>query len=231
MGDGQVPYGATPGFDPADPALQSAGGFRSNNGSNVNGTGQSDGPEETRDRIGALAINLSRSFDSPFFSAVKFGGRVSDRRKTHHSNRWGLCAGTGSTTFATPNDPNSQACPAGTGVVSLANAGLEAFNVPSFTAPPMVYGNFDSLRALLYPNDAAPAGSELLLVHTTVKEKSYEGYVQLDFKTSVFDRSLTGGLGVRIAHVNTESPGFRPPTEAITRRCRFRTTTRMYFPA
>ena len=209
VGDGHAPYGATPGFNPADPALQSAGGFRSNSGSNVNGTGQSDGPEETRDRIGALAINLSRSFDSPFFSAVKFGGRVSDRRKTHHSNRWGLCPGTGSTTFATPNDPNSQVCPAGTGVVSLANAGLEAFNVPSFTAPPMVYGNFDSLRALLYPNDAAPAGSELLLVHTTVKEKSYEGYVQLDFKTSVFDRSLTGGLGVRIAHVNTESSGFQ----------------------
>jgi TonB-dependent receptor len=213
--DGQVPYGATPGFNPADPALQSAGGFRSNSGSNVSGTGQSDGPEETRDRIGAVAINLSRSFDSPFFSAVKFGGRYSDRQKTHHSSRWGLCAGTGSTTYTIPYDINSQACPAGTGVVSLANAGLASFTVPQFTAPPLVYGNFDSLRALLYPNDAAPAGSEMLLVHTTVKEKSYEGFVRLDFKSSILDMPLTGGLGVRVAHVKTESSGFQS-TDSIT---------------
>jgi len=33
--------------------------------------GQSDGPEVTRDRIGAVAINLSRSFDSPFFSGCE----------------------------------------------------------------------------------------------------------------------------------------------------------------
>ncbi len=207
--DGQVPYGATPGFNPADPALQSAGGFRSNNGSNVNGTGQSDGPEDTRDRIGALAINLTRSFDSPFFTAVKFGGRVSDRKKTHHQNRWGLCAGTGSASYAIPNDINSQVCPAGTGVISLAGAGLESFNAPSFTAPPMVYGNFDSLVHTVYPNDAAPAGSEMLLVHTTVKERSYEGFVRLDFKSSILDMPLTGGVGVRVAHVKTDSAGFQ----------------------
>jgi iron complex outermembrane receptor protein len=209
IADGQAPYGATPGFNPADPALQSAGGSRSNSGSNVSGTGQSDGPEETRDRIVAVAINLSRSFDSPFFSAVKFGGRVSDREKTHHSSRWGLCAGTGSATYQTPYNINSQECPAGTGVMSLANAGLEAFNAPSFTAPPMVYGNFDSLVHQIYPNDAAPAGSEMLLVHTRVKERSYEGFVRLDFKSSILDMPLTGGLGVRVAHVNTDSTGFK----------------------
>jgi iron complex outermembrane receptor protein len=206
ISDGQAPYGATPGFNPADPALQSAGGFRSNNGSNVNGTGESDGPEETRDRIGAVAINLSRSFDSPFFSGVKFGGRYSDRQKTHHQNRWGLCPGSGSTSFQADG---TQACPAGMGVISLANAGLEAFNIPSFTAPPMVYGNFDSLRALLYPNDAAPAGSDLPLVRTTVKEKSYEGFVRLDFKSSILDMPLSGGIGVRVAHVKTDSSGFK----------------------
>jgi len=207
VADGQAPYAATPGLNPADPALQSAGGYRQNSGtSDVNGTGQSDGPEETRDRIGAVAINLTRSFDSPFFSAVKFGGRYSDRQKTHHQNRWGLCPGTGSTSF---DSTGKQACPAGTGVISLANAGLESFTIPSFTAPPMVYGNFDSLRALLYPNDAAPVGSDLPLVRTTVKEKSYEGFVRLDFKSSILDMPLTGGIGVRVAHVKTDSSGFQ----------------------
>lgn len=216
VGDGQAPYAATPGFNPADPALQSAGGFRGNSGSNVNGTGQSDGPEDTRDRIGAVAVNLTRSFDSPFFSAVKFGGRYSDRQKTHRQSRWGLCAGTGSATYTIPYNIGSQVCPAGTGVVSLANAGLESFNLPSITAPPMVYGNFDSLRALLYPNDAAPAGSEMLLVHTTVKEKSYEGFVRLDFKSAIVDMPLTGGIGVRVAHVKSESLGFKSDGTAYT---------------
>jgi iron complex outermembrane receptor protein len=196
VSDGQAPYAATPGFNPADPASQSASAAR---------MGQSDGPEDTGDRIGAVAINLSRSFDSPFFSAVKFGGRYSDRQKTHHQNRWNLCSGTGSTSFQN----GTQVCPAGTRDISLANAGLEAFNIPSFTAPPMVYGNFDSLRALLYPNDAAPAGSELLLVHTTVKEKSYEGFVRLDFKSAILDMPLTGDIGVRVAHVKTDSSGFQ----------------------
>ena len=207
--DGQVPYGATPGFNPADPALQSAGGPRNSSGSNVSGTGESDGPENTLDRIGALAINLTRSFDSPVFTAVKFGGRYSDREKTHSQSRWGLCAGTGSTIFPNPYDPYTQECPAGSGVISLANAGLQAFNAPSFTAPPLVYGNFDSLRSLVYPNDSAPAGSELLMAHTTVKEKSYEGFVRLDFKASIDDMPLTGGVGLRVAHVKTESTGFQ----------------------
>ena len=169
------------------PSLQTAGGGRSNNGSNVNGTGQSDGPEETRDRLSALALNFRENSINRSSTRVKFGGRLSDREKTHHSNRWGLCAGTGSTTFPIPGDQNSQVCPAGTagqnGVppLSLANAGLSEFNAPSFTAPPLVYGNWDSLFPLVYPNSAAPAGSDMPLVRTDVTEKSYEGYVRLGF--------------------------------------------------
>ena len=209
--DGQTPYGATPGFNPADPSLQSAGGFRSNNGSNVNGTGQSDGPEVTQDRIGALALDFGKKFGNDLFTDVKFGGRVSDREKTHHHSRWGLCAGTGSTTFGTPYVQGSQACPTGTAVVSLANAGLSSFTVSSFTAPPMVYGDFDSLRPLVYPNDAEPAGAELLLEHTTVKEVSTEGYVKVDFKSTLGGLPLTGDIGARIAHISTTSSGYKSP--------------------
>jgi iron complex outermembrane receptor protein len=220
--DGQVPYGATPGFNPANPALQSAGGFRSNNGSNVNGTGQSAGPEVTRDELSALALNLSRSIDNSVFSAVKFGARWSDREKIHHRNLWGLCAGTGSTTFAIAGDQNSQSCPAGTAgqgglpALSLANAGLSSFTTPSFTAPPMVYGNFNSLFPLVYPNSAAPAGSDLPLERTKVTEKTYEGYVRLDFKSSVGDLPLTGDVGVRVAHTSTTSSGYQSFDGGVT---------------
>jgi iron complex outermembrane recepter protein len=220
--NGQVPYGAFPGFDPAAPALQSAGGFRANSGSDVNGTGQSSGPEETKDRLSALALNFTRKFDQPLLAAVQFGGRISDREKTHHENQWGLCAGTGSTTFTIPGDQNSQVCPAGTagqnGVppLSLANAGLSQFNAPSINAPPLVYGNWDSLFPLVYPNSSAPAGSDLPLVRTDVTEKSYEGYVQLDFKSLIGDMPLTGDLGVRVVHTKTTSSGFQSPDGGVT---------------
>jgi iron complex outermembrane recepter protein len=216
VANGQVPYGALPGFNPADPALQSAGGFRQTNGPNVpGGSGESDGPEVTRDVLSALALNLSRTIDNPVISAVKFGARWSDREKTHHQNRWGLCAGTGSTTFTIADDQNSQVCPAGTagmnGVpnLSLANAGLSSFTSPSFTAPPLVYGNFNSLFPLVYPNSAAPAGSDMPLLRTKVTEKTYEGYVRLDFKSSVGSLPLTGDVGVRVAHTSTESSGYQ----------------------
>jgi iron complex outermembrane receptor protein len=220
--DGQVPYGATPGTNPADPAIQTIGGFRGNNGSNVNGTGQSAGPEITRDELSAIALNFSRSFDTPLLSAAKFGARWSDREKTHHRNLWGLCAGTGSTTFGIYGDQNSQSCPAGTagqnGVapISLANAGLSSFTSPSFTAPPLVYGNFNSLFPMVYPNSAAPIGSDLPLERTKVTEKTSEGYVQLEFKSAVGEMPLTGAVGLRVAHTTTESSGYQSFDGGVT---------------
>jgi iron complex outermembrane recepter protein len=213
--DGQVPYGATPGFDPANPAIQTAGGFRSNSGSNVNSTGQQTGPEYTRDRLTALALSVGRKLDTPFLTGVKFGARVSDRDKTHHENNWGLCPGVGSTTFTVPGDQNSQVCPAGTagtgGIppLSLANAGLSEFNAPGFTAPPLVYANWNSLFPLVYPNSAAPAGSDEPLLRTEVTEKTYEGWFRVELKAALGDLPLTGDAGLRVAHVNTRSSGFQ----------------------
>ena len=222
VANGQVPYGAFPGFDPAAPSLQSAGGFRSTNGTGPNGAGESTGPEVTRDQLSAVALNLARTIDSSFLSALKFGARYSDREKTHHENQWGLCAGTGSTIFAIAGDQSSQSCPAGsagqgtTPPLSLANAGLSQFNAPSFTAPPLVYGNFNSLYPLVYPNAAAPAGSDMPLLRTKVTEKSSEGYVRLDFKSSVGDLPLTGDLGVRVVHTTTTSSGYQSLDGGVT---------------
>src|SRR5260221_393662 len=184
-------------------------------GNNITGTGRDDGPEHTRDRISAIAVSFARTFENPTFTGVKFGARASDREKTHHNNRWGLCAGTGSASFTTLGGLNSEACPAGTagqgGVppISLANAGLSSFTAPGFVAPPLVYGNFDRLFPLVYPNSGAPAGSDMPLERTKVTEKSYEGFVRLDFASSIGNLPLTGGVGVRVAHVKTESSGYQ----------------------
>ena len=221
---GGVPYATTPGFDPAAPGIQTIGGYRQNTGapSNPNdptaglsGTGSVQGPEITRDRISALALTFGRTFDHPLLSGVQFGARVSDREKTHHENTWALCPGTGSTTFAIYGDQYSQACPAGTAgqgstpVISLANAGLSQFYAPSFTAPPLVYGNFDSLYSMVYPNASAPYGSDVPLVRTAINEKTYEGWFRLDFSTSIADMPLKGDLGIRVVHDKTSSSGFQ----------------------
>jgi iron complex outermembrane receptor protein len=218
--NGQVPSGSFPGYDPSQPSLQSAGGSRSTNGTNINGAGESTGPEVTRDELSAIALNLSRAIDNPLISAVKFGARYSDRQKTHHESQWGLCAGTGSTIFTQADNQNSQVCAPGSATpqnpMSLANAGLSSFTAPSFTAPPLVYGNFNSLFPLVYPNSAEPAGSDEPLLRTKVTEKSSEGYVRLDFKSAVGDLPLNGDVGVRVVHTSTTSSGYQSLDGGVT---------------
>jgi iron complex outermembrane recepter protein len=215
VADGQVPYGATPGFDPAAPGIQSIGGFRGNSGPAGSGTGVSTGPEVSRDRLAAIALSAGRTLDTPLLSAVKFGARVSDRKKTHHEAQWGLCPGTGSAVFGIPGDQGSQTCPAGTAgtgstpVISLANAGLSQFNSPSFVAPPLVYGNWNTLYPLVYPNATQPAGADMPLERTQVTERTYEGWFRLDFSSSIAGMPLKSDLGVRVVHVDTRSSGFQ----------------------
>jgi TonB-dependent receptor len=224
--DGQTPFGATPGFNPADPALQSAGGPRNDRGiggatygTPESGAGQSDGPENTKDRIWALALSFTRSFDTESPSSVSFGGRYSDREKTHHRNRFGLCAGTGSSVFVTPPGGGAafEQCRPGSTVIDLSNAGLESFTVPGgLNVPPMVWGDFDSLRPLVYPDDSVPAGSDQLLVHTEVDEKTYEGFVKYSFEGQVGGLPINGGIGVRVARVETDSSGFQTLDNNVT---------------
>ena len=47
------------------------------------------------------------------------------------------------------------------------------------------------------------------LVRTEVEEKTYEGYVRLDFKSTVGGMPLTGAVGLRVAHVTTDSSGWQ----------------------
>lgn len=206
---GRSPSASTPGYDPADPALQSVGGFRQNSGSDVGGTGEADGPEYEGDTLGALALDFTRVLDNPVFTDVQFGARVSARSKTHQLFEYGLCPGSGSTTFTIAYDQGSQTCAAGVQYISLADAGLQQFNLSGIAAPPMVYGNFDSLYSSVYPHSAVPAGAEVLLDHSRVTEQTYDGYLKLDYAGHLFERSLTGDIGVRVSHMSSWSRGFQ----------------------
>ena len=65
------------------------------------------------------------------------------------------------------------------------------------------------MRELVYPDDSVPAGSEQLLVHTKVKETTYDGYAKVTFDGHLGGKELTTGLGVRVAYLKSESSGFQ----------------------
>ena len=195
---GHAPSATLLGPDVANPAIQAA---MPGNDPSFNGRdGQSAGPEHTRDHISAATASLKRDFDrGGFFRSVEVGGRVSDRAKLHSNFTYNLCAGSQSAGF----------CDASAHTISLANAGLEEFTVHGFTAPPVVYGDWDKLFPLVYPANGIPAGSEQLLQHTRVGEKTAEGYAKLAFGSEGGSLPINGSIGIRVEHVSTESTGYQ----------------------
>ena len=195
--DGQTPYARLLGPDVAAPSIQAA---MPGNDPSFNGRdGQSAGPEYTRDRISAATASLKRELDGSFLKSVEVGGRLSDRVKRHRMFQYNLCAGSQSSGF----------CDSSAHTISLANAGLEEFTVDGFTAPPMVYGDFDKLFPLVYPNSSVPSWAEQLLQRTRVGEKTAEGYAKLAFASDGGSVPINGSIGVRVEHVSTSSDGYQ----------------------
>jgi TonB-dependent receptor len=99
-------------------------------------------------------------------------------------------------------------CPAGNGHNVNVSSDVYVYTIPQFDAPPMVWGDWDKLWPLVYPNSDVPSFAEQLLSHTRVGEKMAEGYAKLNIDTMLGQLPLTGGIGVRVAHVSTKSDGY-----------------------
>ena len=186
---GRTPSATISGTQPWDPAIQSA---------NPGRMGANAGPEITHDRISAATLDVKRELGEGFAKYVQVGGRISDRLKRHRNHNFNLCPGSTSAGF----------CDANAHTVNLANY-VSTFTVDGFTAPPMVYGDFDELFDLVYPNTDVPSWSEQMLQHTSVGEKTKEAYAKLSFGTDLGSIPLDGSFGVRVASVRTESKGFQ----------------------
>lgn len=195
---GHTPSATLLGTDVANPSIQAA---MPGNDPSFNGRdGQSAGPEHTRDRISAATASLKRDFDGGgFLKSLEVGGRLSDRAKYHDDFLYNLCAGSQTAGF----------CDASAHTISLADAGLEEFTVHGFTAPPVVYGDWDKLFPMVYPANGVPAGSEQLLQHTRVGEKTAEGYAKLAFGSDGGSVPVNGSIGIRVEHVSTDSRGYQ----------------------
>lgn len=175
--------------DPWDPAIQTVDPTQ---------TGTVTGPEYTRDRISAAALTGSYQFGSSFLKSLQVGVRLSDRAKKHRYFGYALCPG--STTSGT--------CDSNAHTIDLAEL-VSDYSAGTFTAPPVVIGNFDLLFPLVFPANELPTGSEQLLQRSRVVLKTAEAFGELGFGTAIGRVPLTGTLGVRVSRTDTRSSGFQ----------------------
>lgn len=191
-----TPSASISGNEPWDPALQFVSPSR---------PGTVDGPEQTKDRISAVASTLKYSFDESFLRNVQFGGRYSDRLKSHRRNSYNLC----------PGSTTSGICDANSKSIDLTDY-VTTYEIEAFDAPPMVIGNWDQLWDLVYPASDVPSGSEVMLQRTKVGLKSAEVFGKLSFGTDLGSIPLTGSFGVRIVQTKTKSSGFQQDPSGIS---------------
>jgi TonB-dependent receptor len=201
--DGIKPFAIIGGYDPYNPAYQ---GTELTGGGNGTRNGQSDGPWTTKDELTALAAHIGRDFDGSFFTGVEFGARFAERTKSVRHFQFDYCSGLGS---VADNDANCTVV-AGAHPVSLASEGLEVFNLDAFFVhPPMVWGDFDRLLPIVYPDTSVPGDAELMLERTRVQERMSEAYAKVNFSADLGGLPMDGNLGVRFTSVSINSSGFQ----------------------
>lgn len=188
------PWATITGGDPWNPAMQTVDPTR---------RGNYGGPQFTRDRIYAGAVDATYSFDSSSLKSVQFGARMANRVKRWRSFTFEMCPGVGSVLTGT-----DCATLPGSRTIDLSDA-VGIYNIDAFTAPPMVIGDWDEIWARVYPDDSVPAGSEQMLANSRVRMKTTEGYAKLNFGLDLGDVPLSGSFGVRVSHVDTRSTGFQ----------------------
>ena len=203
------PEVSTPGFNPADVNSQ------------VVNQQQDVGPEFSRDHINAVTFDASDAIDGSFFTSFDFGGRFSDRYKSHHNFDYLVPILNG-------------------GSVAIPASLLEDFRVSGYNTPELLYGNFDAIESLVYgPLSNTLPGSATLTAcgqacatngtsansalpfdnlpnRWQVKEITGEGYAKVDFAHDVGSIPMTGNLGVRIDDVGTTSTGFQTTDGGVT---------------
>lgn len=195
-----TPSVTTPGFNPADVNSQTA----------VNN--QDAGPEYSRDHISAVALDVTRALHG-FLTAVEFGGRYSDRAKSHHNYDYLIPILNG-------------------GSVALPASDLKQFSLSDFTSPPLLWGNWDKLQPLVYGQLAAtlPGAPGLIPTGGTcgpsvsatcpipfdntpgrwkVGETTEEAFLKLSFAHDLGSIPFTGSIGLRVDSVSTTSTGFQ----------------------
>ena len=153
-----------------------------------NSAGQTAGPEELEDEIGAAAVNVTRSLSLGAFNAIDVGVRYAERTKKHNYLSW--------------NQPGLDA-------PSSAYAGLiPRLLLPDLNVPAALNGNLNELAAIAIGGFDSSLAVEDILQRWQVKEKTTEGYLKAGFDSRTYGIQLKGNIGARVVHIKTVSTGF-----------------------
>jgi iron complex outermembrane receptor protein len=151
------------------------------------GAGQSAGPEDLDDSIGAAALTVSRVIDAGPFNGIDVGARYADRTKKHKYFSWNQ---TGS------NAPLS----AYTGLIPR-------YAIPDLKVPTALNGNLQDLAEVAIGGFDPSLAREDVLARWKVQEETTEGFLRATFDADV-GIQLKGNIGARVVHVKTTSTGF-----------------------
>ncbi|MBB6251010.1 TonB-dependent receptor [Nitrospirillum iridis] len=149
--------------------------------------GNNTGPDHLRDSLGAGRLDVSRDIDSSVLRSLDFGVRVANRTKWYSAYNW-------------TQSPTSTTIPASM---------LSTFTVPGYTMPALLDGDFDSLVKQTLGGLNSSLATQDLSQKWHVNEKTEEGYAKLRYDTALFGVPVSGNVGVRVIHVDTDSGAFQ----------------------
>jgi len=159
-------------------------------------TASNAGPESLRDRIDALAISARRTLDGSAFTALEFGARAANREKKHQNFSWSQSG------YDAP--------------LSAYDGLTYFFPMPDLDVPPLLGGDLNAIAQTAFGGFNPALASELLLDRWKVEEKVKEAYAKAVYESTLFDRNVSGNVGVRVVGTDTTSSGFDSIANTIT---------------
>ncbi len=145
---------------------------------------------EITDRLRALRLDATRSFDTGFISGIEFGMNLTDREKSKSADEAKLCI------VACASNTDSAPFPGASGDFGF--GGLDGLAV--FDANDLLSSGFYNLQRK-YDKDIANK-------NWSINEKMTTFYVQANIDTDIGDNVLRGNFGLQYVGVDQSSEGF-----------------------
>ena len=166
----------------------------SSNPADVNGqsapswlTGTADGPDDLKDSLTALRVDFERQYEGDHLKSIKFGARVSNRKKDYlHRHQDYIPVFTG----------------------TLPASLFSNYSVTEFDAPPLLNGNYNEIVDFVY--GGMPVDDNAIVQSATwdVEEDVAEAYALVRFAGSLGSVPFSANAGVRFVETRTSSGGY-----------------------
>ena len=173
---GNVRPAVTTSSDPSDPSIQVVPDYL---------WGQSDGPDDLEDELGAVRLDATRKFNGTL-TGISFGARATEREKSFFRRQQFF-------------EPLTNSLPAEM---------YSSYSIDEFDVPPLLNGNWRQLVNAAYGGMDVDPGSILPGSKWIVDESMLEGYLMARFGGEETSLNFSGNFGVRVVNTESTSWGF-----------------------